>query len=212
MKKIIILLGPPGCGKGTISKELVTDFNFLQLSTGEMFRSELENNGPLSGKINEYLAGGKLVPDEITNQLVANKLKSLENDQRNILLDGFPRNLGQATFLDSIIKVTSVFFIDVEEELIIKRIAGRMNCPKCNRGYNEFFMPPLVANTCDDDQTQLVRRVDDNAETIKQRLATYYESTHPLVEFYQKRGILINILGGNRIEAIIEELKKHLEL
>ncbi len=213
MKKYkILLLGAPGSGKGTISSLLTTKFNFIHLSTGDMFREELDGKGPLSEKINFFLEKGILVTDEITNELVKNKLNSLSNDNRSIILDGYPRNLNQAIFLESYFELSHVFYLNVDEDLIIKRITGRMNCPICKKNYNEYFMPPKVIGKCDNDGTNLTKRKDDNFETLKTRLDTYKELTFPLVDYYKNKNFLFNVNVEDDLDKIIESIKIHLKL
>ncbi|MGL5246058.1 MAG: adenylate kinase family protein [Mycoplasmoidaceae bacterium] len=203
----IIILGAPGSGKGTIAEKLVKQHNILHLSTGEIFREELSNKGPLFEKINSYLEKGDLVPDEITNELVKKKLKNIA-DSKNIILDGYPRNIEQAKFLDTFFKVDYAIYLKISDDIVIKRILGRMTCPTCNKIYNEHFMIPKEKGICDIDKTILVKRSDDNEETIKNRLKNYYESTFPLVEFYENKNCLFEMDSGIESDEVVKNLEK----
>ncbi|MGL5640323.1 MAG: adenylate kinase family protein [Mycoplasmoidaceae bacterium] len=203
----MIILGAPGSGKGTVAEKLVKKHDILHLSTGEIFREELNNKGPLSEKINSYLEKGDLVPDEITNELLKNKLKNIVNN-KNIILDGYPRNVEQAKFLDTFFKVDYAIYLKISDDIVIKRIAGRMTCPTCNKIYNEHFMPPKEKGICDLDKTTLVKRSDDNPETIKNRLKNYYESTFPLVEFYKNKNCLFEMDSGMESDEVAKNIER----
>lgn len=203
----IIFLGAPGSGKGTVAEKLIKDYDIVHLSTGAIFREELTNNGLLSEKINSYLEKGELVPDEITNELVMNKINNI-HDNRSIILDGYPRNVDQAKFLDTFFKVDYAIYLKISDEVVIKRIAGRMTCPTCNKIYNEHFKAPKESGICDIDKSLLVKRSDDNPETIKNRLKTYYDSTFPLIDFYKNKNCLVELDSGIESDEVIKNIKK----
>ena len=188
---IIIMLGAPGSGKGTIGNKLCERYNLEHIATGDIFRDEIKRKTELGIKANEYISQGKLVPDDITIGMVENKLK----ESRNVCLDGFPRTIHQAEALKEFLK-----------EDLIKRTSSRIVCPnkECGASYNTIFLPPKVAGVCDVCGTKLVKRPDDEVETIKNRIAVYYENTQPLISYYEKEGLLetinINIYSETTME------------
>ena len=192
----IIMLGAPGSGKGTIGKELCDIYNLDHLSTGDIFRDEIKRNTPLGKQANEYISKGNLVPDEITIAMVEEKLSNMEN----VLLDGFPRTINQAEKLKEFLnknnrKITAVINLNVPDEDIIKRTSSRVVCSnkECGATFNTIFMPPKVEGVCDVCGSKLVVRDDDKPETIKERLSVYYKNTKPLIDFYEKEGLLEQI-------------------
>ena len=190
---LLVLLGPPGCGKGTISSYLLSKGNFIHISTGDLIREEIKIQSDLAKKINDYVLEGKLVPDEITNELLKKKLLSLDISNSNIILDGYPRNESQAKFLETILNVNIVLNIKVDENIIIKRITGRRICPKCNTIYNIYFNKTKENNKCDKDGSLLVQRTDDNEVTIKKRIKTFNENNIPLLNFYKSKNLVHDI-------------------
>ena len=192
----IIMLGAPGSGKGTIGKELCDIYNLDHLSTGDIFRDEIKRSTPLGKQANEYISKGNLVPDEITIAMVEEKLSNMEN----VLLDGFPRTINQAEKLKEFLnknnrKITAVINLNVPDEDIIKRTSSRVVCSnkECGATFNTIFMPPKVEGICDVCGSKLVVRDDDKPETIKERLNVYYKNTKPLIDFYEKEGLLEQI-------------------
>ena len=192
----IIMLGAPGTGKGTIGNELCKKYNLVHLATGDIFRDEIKRQTELGKKANEYMSKGELVPDEITIAMVEGKLDKMEN----VLLDGFPRTIPQAEALDKYLKennkkITAVINLKVPDEDIIKRTSSRVICSnkECGASFNTIFMPPKVEGICYVCGSPLIKRKDDEPETIKERLNVYYKNTAPLIDYYTKEGLLESI-------------------
>ena len=203
----IIMLGAPGTGKGTIGNELCKKYNLVHLATGDIFRDEIKRETELGKKANEYISKGELVPDEITIAMVEGKLDRLEN----VLLDGFPRTIPQAEALDKYLKeknkkITAVINLKVPDEDIIKRTSSRVICSnkECGASFNTIFMPPKVEGICDVCGSPLIKRKDDEPETIKERLNVYYKNTEPLIVYYTKVGLL----EGIDINIYLEDTKE----
>ena len=219
---VIIMLGAPGTGKGTIAKILSENLNIPQVSTGDIFRKHIKEGTEL-GKIAEsYISKGQLVADDVTIGLVNSRLDE-KDVQNGIILDGFPRTVKQAEALDEMLekrnkKVDMVINLTTPEEEIIERIVNRRICsnPDCKTVYNIILNPPKKEGICDVCGHELIQRKDDNVETVKKRLQNYFMQTSPLVEYYEKQGTLkteevsksINRLGGDVAKDILENLKK----
>jgi adenylate kinase len=210
MSKIIVLMGAPGAGKGTQARLLQERLHLPQISTGDIFRALKKAETPLAQELRDIMERGKLVPDELTIRLV--KERTSEDDCRDgYILDGFPRTPAQAASLEKLAaeqgKRIVAVLIDVPHELLEKRMTGRRNCPVCGEIYNMYFKPPQRDNVCDfHPDTQLVHRADDNAETVKARLATYVEQTRPLIDYYKSKGLLCTVDGTREPEAIYEDV------
>ena len=194
----ILFLGAPGSGKGTQSKKVETEFNIPQISTGDLLRAETSSGSEMGQELKKIMASGKFVSDDIVLELVSKKIKSKEC-KKGFILDGFPRNLSQASSLDSLlnnigISLEYVFLIDVPKDLIIKRCVGRITCDTCGRIENEYFSNFREGDKCGDGV--FVKRVDDNEETVTNRLEVYAEQTQPIIDFYKEKGILHRIVGG----------------
>lgn len=212
MAKIIVLMGAPGAGKGTQARLLQERLRFPQISTGDIFRALKNAQTPLAQEVRDIMARGQLVPDELTIRLV--KERTAQDDCKDgYILDGFPRTPAQARSLDDLAreqrKEIVAVLIDVPLELLEKRMTGRRNCPVCNEIYNIYFKPPRNDNVCDlHPEAQLVQRADDNAETVRARLATYEEQTRPLIEFYQTAGLLRTVDGTRDPEVIYQDIER----
>lgn len=211
----IIMLGAPGTGKGTIGNEICEKYNLTHLATGDIFRDEIKRETPLGKKANEYISKGELVPDEVTIAMVEGKL----DEMKDVLLDGFPRTIAQAEALKEYLNknnknITAVINLNVPDEDIIKRTSSRVICSnkECGASYNTIFMPPKVEGICDKCGSPLIKRKDDNPETIKERLKVYYKNTQPLIDYYEKEGLLesidINIYLENTKEVTTEKAVK----
>ena len=192
----IIMLGAPGSGKGTIGRSLSEEFGLVYLATGDIFRDAISNQTELGIKAQDYMNKGELVPDEIIIAMVEKKLDELDN----VLLDGFPRTLAQAESLKGFFEqkgksITAVINLDVPDEDIIKRTSNRVICSNkdCGASFNTIFMPSKVEGICDNCGSSLIKRKDDEPETIKARLETYHEITEPLIDYYRKQGLLDSI-------------------
>ncbi len=208
---VILLFGPPGCGKGTQSAVITQALKIPAISTGEIFRAELKAGTPLGNAAREIMAKGGLVSDEIVNAMVANRLK--QPDCKNgFLLDGYPRTVPQAQFLDGLLAELrqpepEIIYLEVPEQALIARLTSRRQCPTCGRIYNLLSQPPQRDGVCDDDGAALVQREDDKEEVIRARLKAYAESTGPLIEFYSSRKF--HRVDGNRRP---EEIQKDIEI
>ncbi len=195
----IILLGAPGSGKGTMAQRLTNDLQVPQISTGDIFRKNLKEETPLGLQVKDIMARGELVPDEITIEIVKNRLR--EDDCKNgYILDGFPRSLIQAEALDTFELIDCAVNLDVDEEAIVKRLSGRRFCPDCN---GTFHVSSLENETlCPSCGGKLIIRADDSEETVRERLRVYYKTTFPLIEYYQKQGKLLTVDGNGGIEEV----------
>ena len=191
----IILLGPPGAGKGTQAERLVADRGMVQLSTGDMLRAEKNAGTDLGNRIKAVMDAGELVSDEIVSSLIDENLKRLRPD-RGVIFDGYPRTAAQAEALDGLLaangrKLDRVIELDVDEDALVERIVGRYTCAKCGAGYHDIFKLPRVAGTCDVcGSHDFKRRADDNEGTVRTRMAEYRAKTAPIIPIYQARGIL----------------------
>jgi adenylate kinase len=201
----LIFHGPPGVGKGTQAGRISLEENLNHISSGDLLRAAVDAKTEIGLKAREYIENGLLVPNELIVSIVANKINSTECE-RGFILDGFPRNLSQAEVLDSTLnkvgkKIDRVFSFTASEEVIITRIAGRRMCKSCGAHYHEIFSPPLKENVCDKCGSKLVQRKDDYPETIKVRLKVYKEQTEKLIDYYNKKGILVEInCNGDKAE------------
>jgi len=194
----LILLGAPGAGKGTQSPALCAKLNLEHLSTGDMFRAEIAKKSPLGEQISQIVASGKLVPDSLTLDIVANRVKSVQN---GLLFDGFPRTLEQAEGLDSLLEknnrtLDAVVFIDLAEAEIVKRLTSRRTCKGCGKIYNLSSNPPAKEGVCDACGGELLQRADDSVETVSRRIMVYRDQTEPLVAYYKANHRFIRVDGG----------------
>jgi adenylate kinase len=201
----LIFHGPPGVGKGTQAGRISIEENLNHISSGDLLRVAVDAKTEIGLKAREYIENGLLVPDELIVSIVADKINSAECE-KGFILDGFPRNLSQAKVLDSTLKkvgkkIDRVFSFTATEDVIITRIAGRRMCKSCGAHYHEIFSPPLKENVCDKCGSKLVQRKDDYPETIKVRLKVYKEQTEKLIDYYNKKGILVEInCNGDKTE------------
>ncbi len=210
----IILLGPPGAGKGTQAKKISENCSLPHISTGDMLRENISNNTPLGLKAKSYMSRGELVPDELLITIIKDRL-SRSDCSGGFLLDGYPRTIPQADALQMILtesgrKLDVVLNIDVDDGELIKRLSGRRMCA-CGASYHVDFNPPEKEGFCDKCKGKLYQREDDRAEAIRNRLVVYKKQTQPLINYYTKKGILQRIDGSKDISAIFEDIKKVLE-
>ena len=194
----ILFLGAPGSGKGTQSKNIEKEFEIPQISTGDLLRAETSSGSEVGEELKKIMSSGKFVSDDVVLKLVSKKIKS-DECQKGFILDGFPRNLSQATSLDKLlddinVSIEYVFLIDVPSELIIKRCVGRITCNTCGKIENEYFSDIREGDKCG--EGIFVKRADDNEETVTNRLKVYAEQTEPIIDFYENKGILHRIIGG----------------
>ena len=207
----IILFGPPGAGKGTQSNNLVKDFNLYKISTGDLLRKVVKEKSALGIKIKSMLDQGMLVSDGIINGIIETILSNKSNFNR-LVFDGYPRNFNQVKHLDFLIKkynqkITCVFSLKVNQNVIIKRIIGRQVCTKCGLVFNEYFNPSTKDNHhCDIKFLQ--KRSDDNEKTVRNRFATYTKETLPILDYYQNQNLLYEIDGTDHIHKIYKEIRR----
>ena len=202
----ILLMGPPGAGKGTQAANLAAELKIPHISTGDMFRAAVREGTPLGKKAKESMDKGELVSDEVTVGIVRERLQK-DDCKSGFILDGFPRTVEQADALSKILadlnlNLTKVLNIHVPAEDLIERAVGRRICKKCGATYHVKFNPTKKQDVCDECGSELYRRADDNAKTMKSRLAVYDESTRPLIEYYQKAGVYVEIDGRQSIEQV----------
>lgn len=208
----LILLGPPGSGKGTQGVLLSQYFGIPQISTGDIFRKAVAENTPLGKKVKEYMDRGELVPDELVVEIVKERITQ-EDCKNGYILDGFPRTVKQAEMFENMGgKIDAVLYIYAPDEEVIKRISGRRTCEKCGAVYNVYFNPPKIEGICDKCGGKLVQRDDDKEEVVRNRLEVYKEKTKPLIEYYKKRNILKEIDGVGSVEEIFERILKNLKV
>ncbi|MBP9181765.1 MAG: adenylate kinase [Fuscovulum sp.] len=211
MAPVVILLGPPGAGKGTQARMLEEDFGLVQLSTGDLLRAAVAAGTEAGKKAKAVMDAGQLVSDEIVLAILRDRMAA-PDVARGVILDGFPRTAGQAAALDALLaasgqKVTAAISLEVDDEAMVGRVAGRFTCAACGEGYHDEFKKPAHAGTCDRcGGTAFKRRADDNAETVRERLKAYHAQTAPLIAYYDARGVL------ERIDAMgpIAEVRKAL--
>jgi adenylate kinase len=210
MNKIIVLIGAPGAGKGTQARLLEERRGIPQISTGDMFREMKKADTPLAREVQAIMAAGKLISDDLTFQIVKDRTS---REESSYILDGFPRTAVQAEMLEVLAKEQdkeiSAILIDVPFDNLEKRMTGRRSCPVCGEIFNVYFKPPKSDNVCDfHSDTPLNHRADDTEEKVKVRLATYEESTKPLLDYYESSGRLQKVDGTGELEAIYHELEK----
>lgn len=208
--KNIIIIGPQGSGKGTQADIISAKFNIPHISTGDIFRQNIKKKTKLGEEIKSFTEQGHLVPDEITNAVIKKRLEQ-KDCQKGFVLDGFPRNLEQANFLDSITNISLVLEIWISDKESIKRISGRRTCPKCGKIYHLDFNPSKKKNICDECGEKLIIRADDKPKAIAKRLKIYHNETSPLVSYYKKKKIHAKINGAPAITKVTREIMKVLE-
>jgi adenylate kinase len=206
----LVLVGMPGAGKGTQATKLTETYAIPQISTGDILRAAVRNGTPLGRQAKGFMDKGDLVPDKLVAALVAERL-TRDDCRKGFVLDGFPRTLAQAEALESIMEQAGEsldrgIYLEVAEEEMVSRLSGRRSCPGCGKTYHLIFDPPQVAGRCDSCGTDLVQREDDREDTVRARLRTYLEETSPLIDYYQRKGILITLPGVGEIDQVYQSL------
>ncbi|MGN1283882.1 MAG: adenylate kinase [Candidatus Limosilactobacillus intestinavium] len=216
MSMNLVLMGLPGAGKGTQAQKIVEDFDIPHISTGDIFRAAMKNGTPMGIEAKKYIDKGELVPDEVTNGIVKERLA--QDDTKNgFMLDGFPRNLAQANALNEMLaedgrKLDAVVNIHVEPSVLVDRLSGRFICKNCGATYHKLYNQPKVEGTCDVcGHHEFFQRNDDKPATVKNRLDVNIKLNTPLVDFYEKQGVLHQINGEQDIDKVYQDVKTVLE-
>jgi len=210
----LILLGPPGAGKGTQASSIVAEYGITHISTGDIFRHNIKNETELGKKVKSYLDKGQLVPDELTIDLVWDRL-SKDDCKKGFLLDGFPRTINQAEALqkgleERGLKLDKVINIDVDKNILVKRLSGRRVCKNCGETYHIDNKPTLKDGVCDKCSGEVIQRVDDNEKTVLDRIEVYEKQTFPLIDFYKNLGLILTVDGTLSIEDVFSQIKESL--
>ena len=206
----IIMLGAPGAGKGTQAKQIADKYSIPHISTGDIFRANIKNGTELGKKAKQYMDQGALVPDELTCDLVMDRIQ--QDDCKNgFLLDGFPRTIPQAEALDAALgkineKMDYAIDVDVPDENIVNRMSGRRACLNCGATYHLISIPPKVEGICDRCGSEIVLREDDKPETVQKRLKVYHEQTQPLIDYYKNQGILKSVDGTQPMDEVFKAI------
>lgn len=211
----IILMGPPGAGKGTQADLIKANYPILHISTGDMFREAVSNATAMGLEAKKYMDAGQLVPDEVTIGVVEERL-SKPDCADGFMLDGFPRTIPQAEALDEVLakmgrKVEAALDISVPNEVLMERMTGRVSCSNCKTVYNTKFSPPAQAGICDKCGGELVQRSDDKEETVKNRLKVYLDQSEPLLGYYEKKEVLYRIDGNRSTQDVFKDVQQVLE-
>jgi adenylate kinase len=214
----VILLGPPGSGKGTQAKLLCQRLDLEHIGTGDILREAMRRETPLGLRARPFVEGGRLVPDDLVNELVAERFLG-ENRPERFIMDGYPRTLAQAASFDQVLRqqfldLSAVIFLVVDDEEIIRRVSGRWSCPKpsCKRTYHTISNPPKTPGFCDADHTALVQRADDKAETLRERLRVYHLNIQQLSQHYRAQGLLKEVPGQGPINDVFAHILRVLNL
>ncbi|MES1975013.1 MAG: adenylate kinase [Pseudomonadota bacterium] len=212
----IILLGPPGAGKGTQASRLMSDRGMVQLSTGDMLRAAVKSGSPIGLKAKSVMDAGQLVSDEIVSGIIGERL-DMPDTASGVIFDGYPRTAAQAEQLDALLGargrvLDKVIELEVDEEALVERIVGRYTCAKCGEGYHEHFKQPKVAGVCDVcGSTEFKRRPDDNAETVRTRMVEYRAKTAPILPIYEARGLVARVDGMADIDDVTRAIEAILD-
>jgi adenylate kinase len=211
MAELIVLLGPPGAGKGTQAKVLSQKLGLAHISSGDLFRDHLQRKTELGTLAQGYMQRGELVPDDVTIRMIRERMRE-EDCRKGAILDGFPRTLPQAEALDKFLAdsklgiVRKAPYIKVDPQVLVNRLSGRWSCRAGGHVYHEKFNPPKSAGICDLDGSELYQREDDKAETVANRIRVYFEQTAPLIEYYRRKNVLAEIDGARPIEDVTRDL------
>lgn len=208
-------MGLPGAGKGTQAERISEKYNIPHISTGDMFRSAINEGTELGKKAKSFMDQGALVPDEVTIGIVKERL-SKDDCEKGFLLDGFPRTIAQAEALQTLLTemnqaIDHVLHVKVPEEKLVERLSGRRICPACGKAYHVMYNPPEKEGICDRDGRELIQRDDDKPETVKNRLAINIEQSQPLLDFYDERGYLVTVNGDQDIDKVFQDIQSIIE-
>ena len=211
----LLIIGAPGAGKGTMSEKLIDRFHLVHVSTGDMLRAAVKEGTPVGLKAQEFMNKGALVPDEVIHDIIVERL-SKDDIDAGFLFDGYPRTLAQAEDLDAILKeigkqIDGVINLDIDDEILIKRITGRRLCPVCGEIFNIYYKAPAKEGVCDKCGAELTQRKDDNLESLSVRLEEYHKNTQPVIEYYEKAGVVRNIDASKSIEEVFGDVESALE-
>ncbi len=212
----VILLGPPGAGKGTQAEGIVKEFGLVHISTGDMLRAAVKNQTEMGLKAQEYMTAGALVPDEVVIGIVRDRIAEPDVADKGFLLDGFPRTVNQAEELDKVLSsmdksIDAVINIVVADEELLSRLTGRRICKSCQKPYHVMFKPPKADGVCDDCGGELYQRADDTVETVKNRLDVYHNQTAPLIGYYKNQGVLVDIDGTKTVGEVFTDIENALK-
>jgi adenylate kinase len=204
MDKKIVLLGPPGSGKGTQAEMMEDELGLVRLSTGDLLREAVRNQTELGKQAKVFMDSGGLVPNELVIGLMKEKIDAM---QGGFILDGFPRTVQQAEFLDDVMDLDLAINLDVDDEELVSRLTKRRTCPRCNAVYHLMYKPPKKEGVCDKCSSDLYQRSDDTEDTVRQRLKVYRDNTFPLIEYYRRQNKLVDIDGKGEIRAIFQSIR-----
>lgn len=209
----ILLMGLPGAGKGTQSENIERDYKIVHIATGDIFRAAMKNETPLGLEAKSYIDAGNLVPDELTNNLVKERLNQEDVKESGFMLDGYPRTIAQAEALDKNLsdlgsKIDAVIYIKVDPEVLKERLSGRIVCDNCGATYHKVYNPPTESGVCDVcSSTDFSQREDDKPEKVSHRINLQMESISPILEFYKSKGMLKEVNGDQPIETVYREIR-----
>jgi adenylate kinase len=208
-RRALILLGPPGAGKGTQGRMLSAHLGYPSISTGDALRAAVRNQTELGRKARKLMEAGELVPDSLVDEIVKTRLAEGDS-QRGFILDGYPRTLGQAEFFEKLaaqdgIDILAIGML-VDDEVLVRRLSQRWSCPKCSKIYNEGSNPERKPGSCDDCGSDLIQRKDDRPEVIRERLQVYHQTTRPLIDFYRQCGQYAEVDGAAEVERIFDAI------
>lgn len=211
----LLIIGAPGVGKGTMSEYIIDEYKVVHISTGDMLRAAIKNQTPVGLKAQEFMSQGKLVPDEIIHDIIVERLSN-DDVKQGFLFDGYPRTLEQAKDLTKILeslsmKIDAVVNLDIDDQVVVQRITGRRICMKCGNIHNIYFKAPKVEGICDVCGETLTTRSDDNEESLKIRLSAYHTQTQPVIEYYEKDGVVKHINANQKPEDEFNDIKASLE-
>ncbi len=211
----LLIIGAPGAGKGTMSELILNNYHLVHVSTGDMLRAAVKAGTPVGLKAQEYMNKGALVPDEVIHDIIVERL-SQDDIEAGFLFDGYPRTKAQAEDLDLILKelnkkIDCVINMNIDDEVLIKRITGRRLCPVCGEIFNIYFKAPEKEGICDKCGAELIQRKDDNLDSLKVRLEEYHKNTQAVIEYYEKAGIVKDVNADQSREEVFNEIKTVLE-